>query len=1010
VLHFSVPIAKRGLRVMATKLRGGRVAAVIAGILAAQSVCFAANPQAWIELQSPHFVVVTNANEHEARTVAVQFETIRAVLQEHFGNVSTNDQAVIIIAAKDEATLKPLLPESWTKKGSAHRAGLFLNGPDKSYVGLRLDVSMNQSAYEPYEPIYHEYVHYRMRRIIPLLPVWMVEGLAEFYANIRIESNQVLLGTPSISNLMILGQKTLLPLNTLFEVNASSPYYNEENKVSIFYAESWALTHYLVVRDWREKTHLVNDFVALLRQNVPQTEAAQRTIGDPRALEKALSEYIHKFTFTEARLDRPKIEAADFQARPLSNAESLAVRADFMAHEGRYAEAQAMLEESLKLDPKLAAAYESMGFLYLQQGRTRDAEKWSAQALTLNPQSYRANYAYAWSLLRGGALDDDTVGKAEGSLRAVIKNNPEFVPAYDALADCLARPGAHQNLDEAQRMALTAVDREPGNVYYRIRAVEVLERMGRAEDAIRVATLAASMAKTPQEQGATSASLAGARQFQVSQRDMKELQEAQASSELSSKTGSPEHKEPTPGAQAGGVEILSDTMGVDFNPYLKRILQNVNEQWHPLLPASVFPPIRKSGTVAIEFAILKDGKVAGMRLAGSSGDPQLDRASWGGITNSVPFPPLPQEFKGQYLQLRFIYCYNDACNQFSRPRNPALENPIHDIRRKLAENLYNDKNAKTDLENDVTALTKLLDTGNLDSIDDGGARYYRAAAQSRLDGLRKKEGLPSDTATAKRALNDLDRIIAGKSDITGWGVTIPNVEYEAGFIAWNELHSDSRAYSYWQRCADSAYAGCMFKLSVAYIGGLGGMQPDPAKALDLSLKVFDTGTTYTCSGANAASLIAALIYFTGATNSKDNDPVSWTQKSYGLSHQIEARPNGKGSCAAAGARVEEFLYRLARGERQNDLLGQATQHLDDDSPAFAALINYFSGSIDEKALVDKVDSTKSEWARCDSYFHAFWYADLTKNTALAKKSYDELSHLDQFSCATSLVFAKKFHH
>ena len=115
-------------------------------------------------------------------------------------------------------------------------------------------------------------------------------------------------------------------------------------------------------------------------------------------------------------------------------------------------------------------------------------------------------------------------------------------------------------------------------------------------------------------------------------------------------------------AAQGGVEVLSDTMGVDFGPYLKRIVQIVNENWHTLLPESVFPPIRKSGTVAIEFAILKDGTVAGMKLAGSSGDPPLERACWGSITTSTPFPPLPSEFPGQYLQLRFIYCYNDACN------------------------------------------------------------------------------------------------------------------------------------------------------------------------------------------------------------------------------------------------------------------------------------------------------------------------------------------------------------
>jgi TonB C terminal len=115
-------------------------------------------------------------------------------------------------------------------------------------------------------------------------------------------------------------------------------------------------------------------------------------------------------------------------------------------------------------------------------------------------------------------------------------------------------------------------------------------------------------------------------------------------------------------AAQGGVEVLSDTMGVNFDPYLKRIVQIVDENWHTLLPESVFPPIRKSGIVAIEFAILKDGTVAGMKIVSPAGDPPLERACYGSITTSVPFPPLPSEFPGQYLQLRFIYCYNDACN------------------------------------------------------------------------------------------------------------------------------------------------------------------------------------------------------------------------------------------------------------------------------------------------------------------------------------------------------------
>ena len=63
-----------------------------------------------------------------------------------------------------------------------------------------------------------------------------------------------------------------------------------------------------------------------------------------------------------------------------------------------------------------------------------------------------------------------------------------------------------------------------------------------------------------------------------------------------------------------------------------------------------------------DIAILKDGKASGMRLDATSGDVALDRAAWGGITNSNPFPPLPQQFGGQYLALRFYFFYNPDTN------------------------------------------------------------------------------------------------------------------------------------------------------------------------------------------------------------------------------------------------------------------------------------------------------------------------------------------------------------
>ena len=106
-------------------------------------------------------------------------------------------------------------------------------------------------------------------------------------------------------------------------------------------------------------------------------------------------------------------------------------------------------------------------------------------------------------------------------------------------------------------------------------------------------------------------------------------------------------------------EILTDTMGVDFGPYLARVVDIVRNNWYHVMPESVYPPILKQGKVSIEFFILKNGTVSGMQVHFPSGDVALDRAAWASITASNPFPPLPREFPGQNLGLRFFYFYNE---------------------------------------------------------------------------------------------------------------------------------------------------------------------------------------------------------------------------------------------------------------------------------------------------------------------------------------------------------------
>ncbi len=110
-----------------------------------------------------------------------------------------------------------------------------------------------------------------------------------------------------------------------------------------------------------------------------------------------------------------------------------------------------------------------------------------------------------------------------------------------------------------------------------------------------------------------------------------------------------------------GPEILSDTQGVEFGPYLATIVYIVRENWYHVIPEAA----RSGGKGRVDFVfkILKDGSVPEIHLLRSSGLDSLDRAAEAGIHASIPFPPLPIEFTGNHLVLHFKFLYNLGATQ-----------------------------------------------------------------------------------------------------------------------------------------------------------------------------------------------------------------------------------------------------------------------------------------------------------------------------------------------------------
>src|SRR5205085_9547347 len=112
-------------------------------------------------------------------------------------------------------------------------------------------------------PIYHEYVHSLLHMNSRWLPVWLDEGLAEFYGNTRFDKTKIYVGNPTPSASVLL-QKPLIPLEKLLDVDQASPSYHDEDKVHIFYAESWAMIHFLMLAPQMDHGKRLKQFFTLL--------------------------------------------------------------------------------------------------------------------------------------------------------------------------------------------------------------------------------------------------------------------------------------------------------------------------------------------------------------------------------------------------------------------------------------------------------------------------------------------------------------------------------------------------------------------------------------------------------------------------------------------------------------------------------------------------------------------------------------------------------------------------
>lgn len=430
----------------------------------------------WVEVRSPNFRVLSDGSDKDARRVAREFEQMRAVFADNFPNFRLDSGApLLVLAARDENSAKTLAPQLWKQKG-AKLAGYFQHGWEKQFAIVRLDAI----APGAYQVVYHEYTHTLLHLNFRWMPLWMDEGLAEFYGNTRFEQDRMFLGAPT-SRFSSLLEKPLIRLETLLAVNQISPYYHDEDKVQMFYAESWALIHFLMFDPGMEQGKRLNQFQSLLLQGTDQKKAFAQVFGDPAELDKKLDQYVHRFTMTAIVVKNPpQIREKDFAARPLTTAETDAELGGYHLWAHDLANARPLVEQALRDDPKLSTAHENMGFLHFTDGKDEDAAREFSQAYDLDGSRYLS--LFFKTMLSAAARSETPADQTSlrDALLQTLKLNPQFAPAYVQLARLYVRQG---KLTEALAVARKAEQLEPSRAGYHLLCGQIMLRLGRGADA-----------------------------------------------------------------------------------------------------------------------------------------------------------------------------------------------------------------------------------------------------------------------------------------------------------------------------------------------------------------------------------------------------------------------------------------------------------------------------------------------------------------------------------------------
>ncbi|HEX6097628.1 MAG TPA: tetratricopeptide repeat protein [Thermoanaerobaculia bacterium] len=433
----------------------------------------------WLTLETDGFRFISNASPRVTQGIARDLLRMRAAVGQltRFRVYTAEPTRVYLFSS--ERAFAPYR-SAVLDVDNGYFSGFFLRRRGGNFILLRSDAASDDRV------VYHELTHQFVANTGGNMPAWFNEGIAEYYSTFRTEGEAAQIGRPVGDHVLWLREQPLIPLRELFAVTRASPIYNEEERTGHFYAQSWALVHYLMSDPGRRAS--LGRFLTLLGSGKSVDEAFSGAFGmQVSELEEALRAYIRRVSFPYTSFELGELEIAELPEPAAMPHDAVLQQLGqlLLASADKHAtSAKRFFDEALAVNPKNALAYTGLGRVYDITGRTADADAAYAKAVQIGSGDAEVYLAAGLSLM-ARRPDEESYRRAGAFFRLATKADPKSSRAWAALGSTLL--GRNRDRPAAIAAFQKSVELEPANDEAASQLARLLAREGRHDDARKLA-------------------------------------------------------------------------------------------------------------------------------------------------------------------------------------------------------------------------------------------------------------------------------------------------------------------------------------------------------------------------------------------------------------------------------------------------------------------------------------------------------------------------------------------